>query len=143
MFWCEHANMKKLVVWLSDFEYFSSSSSIGSVLFFSDFQCNHYIRSLLIWSNNKGVREYLIEMDWTVWLIFGLVGPRYEVIHQFWGHLSRKTPQTGQKMEIESKMLFFLCFFANIKNQMIYLAEKTLAHTLTTITEVEKFTFYI
>ena len=43
----------KLVVWLNHFEYFSSSSSFGSVLFFSHFQCNQYIQFLLIWSNKK------------------------------------------------------------------------------------------
>ena len=30
---------------MSDFEYFSLSSSFGSVLFFSDFQCIQYIQS--------------------------------------------------------------------------------------------------
>ena len=43
----------QLIVWLSDFEHFSSSCSFGSVLFFSDFQCNQYIQLLLIWSNRK------------------------------------------------------------------------------------------
>ena len=32
---------------------FSSSSSFGSVLFFSDFQCNQYIQLLLIWFNKQ------------------------------------------------------------------------------------------
>ena len=44
-----------MVVWLSDFEYFSSSSSFGSVLFFSDFQCNLYIQLLLIIVKRKAV----------------------------------------------------------------------------------------
>ena len=42
-------------MWLNHFEYFSSSSSFGSVLFFSEFQCNQYIKFIFIWSNKKKI----------------------------------------------------------------------------------------
>ena len=54
----------QLIVWLSDFEHFSSSSSFGSVLFFSDFQCNQYIQLLLIWSNRKKDLQWLKIKAW-------------------------------------------------------------------------------
>ena len=48
MFYCEHKNIDKHInehSWLNDFERFSS---FGSVLFFSDFQCDQNIQLLLI-----------------------------------------------------------------------------------------------
>ena len=53
----ESMSVSKLVVWLNHFDYFSLSSSFGSVLFFSDFQCSQYIQLLLIWSNKISVTE--------------------------------------------------------------------------------------
>ena len=62
-----------------------------------------------------------------MWLIFGSVGPKYEVIHQFWGPLLKNTPRTGQKTKKDGKMSFFLCFFVKIEKQIIYPAEKNIA----------------
>ena len=66
MFWymSEHANTRTcqwawLVIWVSDFDYFSSLSSFGSNLFFSDFQCIQCIQLLLIFSN-----KWKICSDW-------------------------------------------------------------------------------
>ena len=75
-------------------------------------------------------------------MIFGSVGPKYEVIHQFWDPLLKKTPRTGQKTKNDGKMSFFLCFFVKIEDPMIYLARKTMAYILITITEVKNFASY-
>ena len=48
----ESMSMSIAGLMVSNFEYFSSSSSFRSVLFFSDFQCNQYLQLLLICSNS-------------------------------------------------------------------------------------------
>ena len=76
-------------------------------------------------------------------LIFGPVGPKYEVIHQFWGPLLKKKPEQAKKRKKMEKCHFFYVFFVKIENQMQYPAEKTLAHTQITITEVANFAFCV
>ena len=53
-----------LVICVSDFEYFCSSSSFGSVLFFSDFHCNQHLQFLLINSNKWKKLQWLKTKAW-------------------------------------------------------------------------------